>query len=170
MRRAIAIVILASTAALAWSLPKVDGAVSAGEYGHSVSVIYDTATIYYQSDGAGGLYVAVSAQTTGWVGIGLGSSVMNGARIFMGYVKDGAPVFSEQVGDGHGHAPAADAAADAFAVGQAGGTTTIEFHLKRDKLPLSGTTLNYIVAFAGAADLSTYHEDNREGGAVDLSK
>ncbi len=169
MKRTTALLCFVLSAAFAWSLPKVDGQVSAGEYGRSVSVLYGSATLYYQSDGEGGLYLAVSARTAGWVGLGLGSGVMNGARIFMGYVKDGTPVFSEQIGEGHGHSEAPDRAADAYAVGQAGGLTTIEFHLRRDKLPLAGSNLNYIVAFAGAPDLATYHEDNREGGVIDLS-
>jgi hypothetical protein len=40
MKRTTALLCLALSAASAWSLPKVDGQVSAGEYGHSVSVLY----------------------------------------------------------------------------------------------------------------------------------
>ena len=56
----------------------------------------------------GGLYLVVSAVTTGWVG---------------------NPVFSEQGGDGHSHRQSPTNSADSFAVGQQDGVTTIEFHV-----------------------------------------
>jgi len=155
--------------AAAWSLPKVDGKISAGEYGRSISVLDDSATLYYDVDGGGGLYLAVSAATTGWVGLGLGTGVMNGAHIFMGFVKNGVPVFSEQIGEGHSHRESPEKSADSFAVGQEGGRTTIEFHVPAGKLPIVGKTINFVVAFSGSADLTTYHDDNREGGVIDLS-
>jgi hypothetical protein len=155
--------------ALAWSVPTVDGSVTPGEYGRSIAALDGAATIYYQNDTRGGLYLAVSAMTAGWVGLGLGSAVMNGAHIFMGYVKDGKPVFSEQVGEGHSHRQSPSVLADSFAVGHQGGTTTIEFHVPGDRLPVVGTTLSFIVAFSESADLTTYHEDNHEGGTIDLS-
>jgi hypothetical protein len=149
--------------------PRVDGRVAAGEYDKSISVVDGAATVYYQFDAGGGLSVAVSAATTGWVGIGLGSSVMDGAHIFMGYVKDGVPVFSEQVGAGHSHHESRDRSADSSAASQAGGTTTIEFHVPAGKVPLTGTTVPFIVAFSGAANLTTYHEDTRDGGTMDMT-
>jgi hypothetical protein len=152
-----------------WALPTVDGKVSSGEYGRSLSLLYGDATVWYQADPEGGLYLAVSAPTTGWVGIGLGSVVMDGAHIFMGYVKDGVPVFSEQVGSGHSHAPSPAAFADRSAVGQEGGVTTIELHVPGNRLPRSGSRVPFIVAFAGSADLTTFHEDNHDGGMIDLS-
>jgi hypothetical protein len=174
MRKPLALLLcLALPAALAWALPRgalprVDGQVTQGEYGHSASVLYGSATLYWQGDGSGGLYLAVSAQTSGWVGLGLGRGVMDGSRIFMGYVKEGRPFFSEQVGAGHSHVESPATSYDSFAVAQQGGTTTIEFHLPAASLPTGAKSLGYIVAFAGSADLSTYHEDNREGGSLEL--
>src|SRR5208337_4349881 len=98
-----------------WCLPKVDGSVTPGEYSRSLSLVDGSVTVSWQADASGGLYVAVSAPTTGWVGLGLGSVVMDGAHIFMGYVKDGTPVFSEQVGVGHGHSKSPTRFADSFA-------------------------------------------------------
>jgi hypothetical protein len=131
-------------------------------------VIDDTAAVSWSADGHGGLFVAVSAQTTGWVGVGLGSAVMDGAWIFMGFVKDGEPVFSEQRGTGHTHRPVAAARADRWAVAQTGGQTTIEFHLPAGQVPVSGTSFPFIVAYSGAPDLTTFHEDSLDGGVITL--
>ena len=150
------------------ALPVVDGAVKAGEYAHQASVVGDTATVSWSADGTGGVFLAVSAPTVGWVGLGLGSAVMDGAYIFMGFVKDGKAVFSEQKGAGHSHKPVTDPRADQSAVGQAGGRTTVEFHLPADKLPVKGKSFPFITAYSGAADLKTFHEDNADGGKITL--
>jgi hypothetical protein len=157
------------SAGISFSPPKVDGSVAKGEYAHAIPVVDGAATVYYQVDSGGGLSIAVSAATTGWVGIGLGTEVMDGAHIFMGYVSNGAPVFSEQVGQGHSHREASARSADASAVALAGGTTTIEFHVPAGKVPAADGKVTFIVAFSGAADLSTYHEDTRDGGTIDMS-
>lgn len=154
-------------AAFSWALPRVDGRVTTGEYARSVSLVYGDATVYYESDSAGGLYVAVSATTNGWVGIGLGSVVMNGAHIFMAHFKSGQPVISEQVGEGHGHHPSEVAWADQGAVAVDGGVTTLEIHIPTGRLPRAGK-VGFIVAFSGSADLTTYHEDNHDGGFMEL--
>lgn len=149
-----------------WCLPVVDGAVNAGEYDHQLSVIGDSATVSWSSDGQGGLFLAVSAPTAGWVGIGLGSAVMNDAWIFLGFVKDGKPVFSEQKGLGHTHHPVEETRTDLWALGQAGGRTTLEFHLPADRLPVKGPSFPFITAYSGAPDLVTFHEDNLDGGTI----
>jgi hypothetical protein len=157
-------------AATLWSLPSVDGRVAPGDYSRSVSFLDGASIVSYQTDARGGLYLAVTAATNGWVGIGLGSVVMDGAHIYMGCVKDGRAVFSEQVGDGHSHHPIPGASADASAVGQKDGMTTIEFHLPADKVPFADGKVSFITAFSGSADLGTYHEDNRDSGFLDLTR
>jgi len=147
--KAATVLVLLMMSTAAWSLPTVDGKISTGEYRRSISVLDGSATLYYDVDGQGGLYLAVSAATTGWVGLGLGTGVMNGAHIFMGFVKNGVPVFSEQIGEGHSHRESPDKSADSFAVGQEGGRTTIEFHVPAGKLPIVGKTINFVVAFSG---------------------
>jgi len=172
MRRMVfgAVFLLAALAALPASgaFPVVDGKVSAGEYAQSISLIYGDATLFYSVDDSGGLYVAVKAKTGGWVGFGLGSTVMDGAHIFMGLLKDGKQVISEQLGQGHGHKPSPVTWADASAVGQESGMTTLELHVPADKLEGLGNRIGFIVAFSGASDLTTYHEDNHDGGFIDL--
>ena len=159
---------LLTGAAGAWAHPVVDGKVSAGEYAQSISLIYGDATISYLVDDSGGLYLAVKAKTMGWVGVGLGSTVMDGAHIFMGFLKDGKQVFSEQLGQGHTHQPSPVAWADAAVVGQESGVTTLELHVPADKIQGLGNRIGFIVAFSGASDLTTYHEDNHDGGFIDL--
>jgi len=154
--------------AACWAAPVVDGKVSAGEYAQSVSLIYGDATLYYTVDDSGGLSVAVTGKTAGWVGVGLGSTVMDGAHIFMGFLKDGKQVVSEQLGQGHSHQPSPILWADAAAVGQDSGVTTLELHVPADKIRGLGTKIGFIVAFAGAPDLSTFHDDNHDGGYIDL--
>jgi len=153
----------------AWPLPTVDGRVTPGEYSRSMSLLDGAVTVSWQTDISGGLYVAVSAATTGWVGLGLGSVVMDGAHIFMGFVRDGTPVFSEQLGTGHSHSQSPTRSADSFAVGLRDGITSLEFHLPADKVPLDGKKVDFIVAYSGSADLTTFHEDNHDGGFMDLS-
>jgi len=166
MKYWLGVVFLLASGALG-ALPLVDGVVTEGEYDHQASVIGDTATVSWSSDGNGGLFVAVSAPTSGWVGVGLGSAVMDGAWIFMGFVKDGQPVFSEQRGLGHTHRPVDAPRADQWAV-QGGERTTIEFHLPSDRLPVSGSSIPFITAYSGAPDLVTFHEDTADGGMITL--
>jgi hypothetical protein len=161
-------VLLLVAAVGGWPLPVVDGKVSEREYSHSLSLIYGDATLSYAVDGSGGLYLALSARTMGWVGVGLGSAVMDGAHIFMGFLKEGKPVVSEQEGKGHGHAPSAATWADARAVGEESGVTTLELHVPGDRVRWQGGRISFIVAFAGTPDLATFHEDNHDGGFIDL--
>jgi hypothetical protein len=153
----------------AWSLPTVDGSIMAGEYSRSLSLLDGSVKVYFQTDASGGLYLAVSATTTGWVGIGLGSVVMDGAHIFMGYVKNGTPVFSEQNGEGHGHRQSMRRSADSFAASEHEGVTTIELHVPVSDVPMVGKKVSFIVAFSGSDDLKTFHDDNHDGGIMDLS-
>ena len=157
------------TAAICWTLPHVDGKIAEGEYARSISLVYGDAAVYYQVDSTGGLYVAVSAPTEGWVGLGLGSVVMDGAHIFMGYVTSGQPVLSEQIGEGHSHHPSPIAWADLSAMAQNAGVTTLEIHIPADKMPKAARKIGFIVAFSSSADLTTYHDDNHDGGFMDLS-
>jgi len=153
-------------ATAAWAAPTVDGRQDPGEYTHLVTVINDTATVSWSADGQGGLFLAVSAPTTGWVGVGLGAPVMDGAWIFMGFVKDGKPVFSEQKGVGHSHRPVDSNRADLWAVAQADGRTTVEFHVPAARMPVTDSSFPFITAYAGAPDLTTFHEDSLDGGTI----
>ncbi len=53
------------------------------------------------------LYVALSAKGKGWLAIGFGSPVMNGANMFIGYYTDDSVLVVNHVGAGYSHKPAA---------------------------------------------------------------
>jgi len=169
MKRAMTLAVLAALVGMhGWSAPMVDGKISEGEYDHSLSLIYDTAMVYYQFGADGSLSLAVTAPTQGWVGLGLGSVVMDGAHIFMGYVKDGQPVISEQIGQGHSHDPSPNTWADASRVTQIAGATILELHIPAGRVPIDGRKIGIIVAYSGAADVTTFHDDNHDGAFIEV--
>jgi len=147
--------------AAAWSLgadPVVNGSVGSGEYAHSQTLMGGKLVLSWQTDAGGGLYLAASAKTDGWVAVGLGSQKMEGSVIYIGSVgKDGTPAFSEDAGKGHGHSPAAAQTADQSAVAAAEGWTTVEVHLPAGSLPFTGSSAPFIVAYSGSKDLTTWH-------------
>jgi len=147
----------------------VDGAVSPGEYPSNFTDPNNGMVIYWVHDD-NYLYVAMVSPGTGWVAVGFGSQVMDGANIIIGYVDDttGETVLSDQTGEGHGHEPdtnlgGSDDLVD-FAGSQSGGSTTIEFVFplnSGDSLdpPLEpGTSTYMILAYHPSADdLTSYH-------------
>jgi hypothetical protein len=111
--------------------PVVDGVVNPDEY--SFSKDYKDLVLYVNRT-ADALTVGVVGVTTGWVAFGLGSQKMDGATIFIGFVKsDGTVQFKPQAGRGHSHR---DTTADVtativkYAMKETGGKTTLEVELK----------------------------------------
>jgi hypothetical protein len=150
--------------------PVVDGKVGAGEYAHSRSLMGDKVVLSWQSGPDGGLFVAVSARTKGWVAVGLGSAKMEGSTICIGSIgADGTPVFSEDAGKGHGHASSSRKTADQSAVGREGEWTTVEIHIPAASLPFTGRSTAFIVAYAGSISLTNWHGlFNHASGTMDL--
>ena len=110
--------------------PVVDGTVAEGEY--ALSLQYDGITIGLALVGDT-LHVAAVAMTSGWVGVGFGSDMMDGARILFSFVDaDGQVFFAEQEGRDHTHQDVSDTVASAHAVGEVDGTTTLEAALPAD--------------------------------------
>lgn len=169
MRKLGLIAVLFVGGTLAFGLPTVDGKVTAGEYSQSKKVIDGKATLNWSPDGKGGVFLALTANGKGWAGLGLGSKMMSGAFIYIGFVgSDGKSVFSEQVGKGHRHSDSGKKTADQSSVTLVGGVTTIEFHLAADKLPFQGKNVPFIAAFSNSADLVTFHEDSYDSGTFTL--
>jgi hypothetical protein len=83
------------------SKPVADGKIADKEY--QTAADYGTAVLYASLDTSGVLYLAMKSSLKGWAAIGLGSTKMNGASMFMGYVANGKAVFSAQQGIGHSH-------------------------------------------------------------------
>ena len=156
-------------AGLAFGDPLIDGKVGVGEYAHTLSVLSGSGVLSWAPDASGGLSVAVSAKTSGWVAVGLGTKRMSGSTIYIGFVgSDGKAVFSEQAGKGHRHVDAAASSVDKSAVARSGASTVVEFHLVAGKLPYTGKSVPFIVAFGSSADLTTFHEDNSDSGTFVL--
>ena len=158
MKRLIMAAVLATAALRLGADPVVDGRADPGEYAHSQTLMGGKLVLSWQAGPDGGLYLAVSAHTTGWAAVGLGSAKMEGSVIYIGSVgADGTPAFSEDAGRGHGHSPAALKTADQHAVGFDEGWTTVEVHVPADALPGKGPGIPFIVAYAGSRDITTWH-------------
>ena len=138
--------------------PSVDGIIQAGEY--TFSQDFDQQMTVYASRTATTLYLAVVGNTTGWVAIGIGQK-MDGADIFMGYVKGGKASFKPQLGSGHSHHDApADVAAtvESYALKERGGKTTLEVALKVGPYIKGGqSSLDVIFAMGDQGNFNQYH-------------
>ena len=107
---------------------------------------------------ADALYVAVSANTTGWVAIGLGSTRMAGATIFIGYVSQGALQLKVHRGVAHTHTDMTSDVILLSAAKEEGGRTTIEMKLKPSAFtPANAKDIPAIVAFGGADSFVAMH-------------
>lgn len=167
MTAALAVVLLAGVGAAALAQdklgisskkPSVDGVITANEYSYSRD--FDQKITLYASRTSTTLYLAVVANTTGWVGIGVGQR-MDGADIFMGFVKDGKVSFKPQLGKAHFHK---DAPADVtetiekYALREKDGKTTLEVALKADAYIKRGqSTLDLIFAMGDQSSYTAYH-------------
>jgi hypothetical protein len=112
------------------------------------------------------LHVAIEAPTTGWVAIGLGSQVMNGAYIVLGASSNGKSIVTEQQGFGHGHSDQAARLVSASAVSEIGGKTVMEFSIPAAKF-VSGPTLQCALSY-GATDNFTERHMKHVSGEIPL--
>jgi hypothetical protein len=135
--------------------PKQDGVISDGEYTLRIAL---TGGALYLSRTASGLYAAVQRTGTGWVAVGLGSLKMDGAKIYMGLVKDGKGALSVQSGSGHGHSEAAGSSITAYLVKEDKNGTVMELAFEPKGLIAEGQrTLSLIVALGPGPSISAYH-------------
>lgn len=139
--------------------PVVDGVVQPGEYALTRELRGATLSLARTADR---VYIAWSAQTTGWVAVGVGTGRMDGSRIFIGYVKDGSVTFEEDLGRNHSHGAAPDASDAPFAIAHAltesNGRTVLEVELDASRVIASGANeLRLIAAYGGQDNLSAYH-------------
>lgn len=159
------LLILAAAAAFAQKLPavspaaSVDGVVGANEY--PLSVPLDKMTLFAART-ADTLYVAVRAETPGWVAFGAGSLRMDKAWIYIGYVKGAEVGFARQQGAGHRHQEAASVPTAVYSLKEAGGVTTLELSFKLTDLIAAGQTeLKCITAIGRQDSLSSMHAQRR---------
>jgi DOMON domain len=145
----------AQTLPLGGPTPTLDGVVGAKEYSLQVPVGKITLSASRTADT---VYLAVSAPTTGWVAVGFGSERMDGADMFLGYVADGKPSFSQQLGSGHSHGQLAKPLELRNALGEVSGTTTMEIAFKvADVIPAAQQELAVLVAYGANDSFSGYH-------------
>jgi DOMON domain len=139
--------------------PTVDGTVTRNEYSYSRD--FDQQLTLYASRTPTTLYLAVVANTAGWVGVGLGSPRMDGADIFMGFVRGGKAIFKPQVGRGHSHRDApkeVKTAVESYALRERGGKTTLEVALKASAYIRRGQpSLDMIFAMGDRPSFTMYH-------------
>jgi hypothetical protein len=128
--------------------PTLDGVVQASEY--PVTVPTGKQTIWL-SRTADTLYVAVSADTTGWVAVGFGSLKMDGALMLMGFVgADGKAQAKLQKGSGHSHGDVTSDALVQFAMKEQWGKTVLGAALKVSSIiGTNAKRLPMIWAFGG---------------------
>lgn len=153
----IAMMVLAG--AYAWAqaasgMPVLDGSLGQGEYS-TVQTKNGITVAGTLSADKSTVYVAVSAQTAGWVSIGVGSLKMNGAFMVMAFDDAGKPSVFYELGSGHSHAPAT-AADIKTAVKESAGTTTLEVAVPAAAYVKDGT-LQLIAAFGTKDNIRTMH-------------
>ncbi len=142
--------------------PVIDGVSKPGEYATTVNKDGMTVSFTLTPDK---IYAACVTPGDGWVSIGLGSSGMRGATMFIGYVDNsGKPIFAVKkwawfsLRDYDGVSPIS------WAVATSGGKTTLEIALKRsDFIPGGQRSLKYIYAYANAKDFKTKHVSHGSG-------
>jgi hypothetical protein len=139
----------------------VDGVVKDGEYAFA----YDFPPFkVWVSRSKEIVRFAVTAKTSGWLALGVGSNRMHGAEIFMGTVKNGQAVFSEQVGRGQGHREADPAGrlAAQYSVKQNGDVMTMELAGPTAKIaPANVKELAIILAMSPNGSFSANHSLHR---------
>ena len=146
--------------------PTVDGVVAKEEYPATLTVGTAAVSLARSADA---LSIAISAQTKGWVAIGLGSDRMNGATIFIGYVANGKLELKIQQGRGHGHGDLESDALVASAGTEENGVTTIELKLKPGAfIAKDQKELPFVMAWGGADSFVSIHA-GRFTGTVKLA-
>lgn len=139
----------------AQSAPAADGSVKQGEY--SFDKADGPAHIYARFDSSK-VYIAIVGETSGWVAVGLNSTRMHGAKIFMGYVDGKGPSFTTQAGVRHSHSDTSDFAAVLHGVGEANGATTLELILDRSSfIPAGAASLDIIYAMGSSDSFRQFH-------------
>jgi len=139
-------------------IPRIDGVITTGEY--AVSATEGGITLYASRTDDGMLYLAVSADTEGWVALGLGSNRMDGAHLVMGY-RDGAEsVIEEHSVSGHFHRRSGDTYVVDAATDEGNGTTGLEFSLPKDAFTSAGR-IQLILAYGRRDNFVSKHREYR---------
>jgi hypothetical protein len=143
----------------------LDGAIGDKEY--TLTLPLGTMTVYLNRT-ADTLNMAVSAPTTGWVALGFGSEKMDGARLFLGTVKDGKASLSQERGARHSHKPLTDTLTMSFAMSEGKSSATLELAFKASDVIKPGQGALAILAAYGATDTITAYHTARDRVTIKL--
>jgi hypothetical protein len=144
------------THAATGTAPKIDGTIAAKEYAVTSGDASLAVSLSWIGDT---LYVAIVGQTTGWVAAGLGSTKMNDAVMYMGFVTGDLTQVKVQVGAGHQHSDSATNAPLLYKMTEAGGKTTLEVSVKAaDFIAAGQKKLDVILAMGGADSFTSMHK------------
>ena len=133
----------------------IDGTIAAGEYSLTVDLPKAKLALQWSADT---LAIAVTAETKGWVAIGLGSRKMDKSVIFIGYVTGDQAQMKIQKGASHSHGDLDSKAMTSYAVAEKGKDTTMEVALNASSfIAADQTVLDLIVAFGGSDSFSAFH-------------
>lgn len=143
----------------------VDGVIQSGEY--SIHHEFDKMDLFLNWTQSK-VYVAVVAETEGWIGVGFGSLKMNNAHILIGFVDNGKAVLKEQKGKGRSHRDTKTLYVQSFEMKETFGNTTLELEFKEEDVITPGQkSLGMIIAF-GAGDSFTMYHSSRKGFSIDI--
>lgn len=148
------LILASSVYAQGASEPRLDGILTAGEYSETQLINGIIIGTSLSADGSM-LYVVVSAKTSGWVAVGLGSMRMNGSIMVMGYAEGGKQSISFELGKGYSHATTSIKDAKAFVV-QEGDVTTIEVSVPAAAY-VKNSVLQMNAAFGPKDDFKSKH-------------
>lgn len=145
--------------------PQIDGIVSPGEYSLSVEI---PGAVLHLNRTQKVLSIAVQSELEGWVAVGLGSTRMDQASIYIGYVDSGREVFAAELGKGHRHDGASVPQPIAVRLKEDQSGTVLELGFPVSAfVPEGADSLGLIVANGRRDNLSGYHS-TRRGLEIDL--
>lgn len=143
-----------STLKASSSIPVINGSLGPNEYQFNTTVSGMTLGATLGSDGM--VYLAIQANTAGWVALGVGGPKMDGSRLFLASDSGGKKTFSEQRGAGHFHGNVKDPVTSKWAVVTAGGKTTLELSLPSSAAVVDGN-LGLLFSYSTSASFASYH-------------
>lgn len=165
------LLVLATSAAGAQSVgvaarpARVDGVVEEGEYSWSES--HQTIALHLSRTGDRP-FAAVEAEAEGWIGVGFGSTRMDGAHIFSGYVGGGGPEIVQQLGRGHSHRDTREPVQFEYRLSESSGVTTLELSLPAAAYIAGGQERLELIVACGEGDRTNIYHVYHRGVTVDL--
>jgi hypothetical protein len=148
------------------NMTKVDGVIQKGEYSYNFSFSDYELFLNWNGDK---VYIGVTAETEGWIGVGINSSKMNESHIHIGFVDRGRVVFKEQSGVGKAHKDTNVTYVKAFEMKEDSGNTTMELEYDQNDIIKPGQkNLEMIMAYGKKDTLTQYHGNTKRGIKIDI--